>query len=453
MDKAQFICNLKTGGHKDMTAVIGLLNKRGVAIAADSAVTRNRDNNEKVTKNGSKMLRMSNAVPISVMLTGNGDYICNPWDVVVRQYRRERGDIKHATVEACAHDFFGYIAKKDVFWNDDYINLWIRQELEGIFRYVAQMIPWELSTTKKDGTYIKPKAHLKAFIKSLKQVQKRALSNGIGHQFEDYTIEDFSSYAKPAIDMFLDSITETGDFKPENIYPKEFLEAIRPILEQTLMARLTTRSEGNRHAELVFSGYGEEQEYPSLVSAIVFEGVDHRVNYHIRPEDIICISDERPVAFCPFAQADVTKSIICGQHDIWNERILQTTVNKYHNVLKEFLSLNNEKIDFEFEIMLYEVEFYDLIDRYSKSINRLLTKNQHEWEKTLEHYDLKAMAALAESLIDLTGFHRILTFEQEGVGGPVDVAVITKNEGFTWLSRKSWYHHKDVNGMYGSLGI
>ncbi|WP_170935006.1 hypothetical protein [Prevotella sp. P3-122] len=40
----------------------------------------------------------------------------------------------------------------------------------------------------------------------------------------------------------------------------------------------------------------------------------------------------------------------------------------------------------------------------------------------------------------------------EGVGGPVDVAVITKNDGFTWLSRKSWYHHKDVNGMYGYMG-
>lgn len=34
-----------------------------------------------------------------------------------------------------------------------------------------------------------------------------------------------------------------------------------------------------------------------------------------------------------------------------------------------------------------------------------------------------------------------------------DVGVITKNDGFTWLSRKSWYHHKDVNGMYGSMGI
>ena len=41
-----------------MTAVVGLLNKRGVAIAADSAVTRSRGiNRTKCTKNGSKIAR------------------------------------------------------------------------------------------------------------------------------------------------------------------------------------------------------------------------------------------------------------------------------------------------------------------------------------------------------------------------------------------------------------
>ena len=84
---------------------------------------------------------------------------------------------------------------------------------------------------------------------------------------------------------------------------------------------------------------------------------------------------------------------------------------------------------------------------------RYLNKKQRKWEKKLKDYDLHAMAALAQSLIDLTGFHRILTFSPEGVGGPVDLAVITKNEGFTWLSRKSWYHRKDIGGQYGVLGV
>ena len=30
---------------------------------------------------------------------------------------------------------------------------------------------------------------------------------------------------------------------------------------------------------------------------------------------------------------------------------------------------------------------------------------------------------------------------------------ICKTDGFTWLNRKSWYHHKDVGGRYGKLGV
>lgn len=86
-------------------------------------------------------------------------------------------------------------------------------------------------------------------------------------------------------------------------------------------------------------------------------------------------------------------------------------------------------------------------------VNRLLDVNLKRLKKNLKDYDVRAMAELAESVINLTGFQRILTFEQEGVGGPVDVAGITKNDGFTWLRRKSWYHNKDVNDMYGSMGI
>ena len=105
----------------------------------------------------------------------------------------------------------------------------------------------------------------------------------------------------------------------------------------------------------------------------------------------------------------------------------------------------------EWELM--EVQDEDLKKQVNSALQGHKKQNQRQWEKALESYNLEAMASLAESLIDLTGFQRILNFDPEGVGGPVDVAVISKNDGFTWLSRKSWYHHKDTNGQYGRLGV
>lgn len=47
-----------------MTAVVGILNKRGIAIAADSAVTMNRKRNEKIANSANKMLRLCSSTPI-----------------------------------------------------------------------------------------------------------------------------------------------------------------------------------------------------------------------------------------------------------------------------------------------------------------------------------------------------------------------------------------------------
>ena len=57
------------------------------------------------------------------------------------------------------------------------------------------------------------------------------------------------------------------------------------------------------------------------------------------------------------------------------------------------------------------------------------------------------MAEMAESLVKMTGLKRRITTEKESVGGPVDVAVITKGDGFVWIKRKH-YFSADINHNY-----
>jgi hypothetical protein len=49
------------------------------------------------------------------------------------------------------------------------------------------------------------------------------------------------------------------------------------------------------------------------------------------------------------------------------------------------------------------------------------------------------LAAMAESLVNLTSFKRKVTLESETVGGPIDVAVISKGDGFVWIKRKHYF--------------
>jgi hypothetical protein len=49
------------------------------------------------------------------------------------------------------------------------------------------------------------------------------------------------------------------------------------------------------------------------------------------------------------------------------------------------------------------------------------------------------LGAMAESLVNLTKFKRRISREKETVGGPIDVAVITKGDGFVWMKRKHYF--------------
>ena len=48
-------------------------------------------------------------------------------------------------------------------------------------------------------------------------------------------------------------------------------------------------------------------------------------------------------------------------------------------------------------------------------------------------------ASMAETLVNLTSFKRKVTLDDETVGGPIDVAVVSKGDGFVWIKRKHYF--------------
>lgn len=58
---------------------------------------------------------------------------------------------------------------------------------------------------------------------------------------------------------------------------------------------------------------------------------------------------------------------------------------------------------------------------------------------TVDMLDKEDLANVAESLISLTSLVRRMQPGEETVGGPVDVAVISKGDGFIWIKRKHYF--------------
>ncbi len=424
-----------------MTSVVGILNKQGVAIAADSAVTLGRMKDgrkrQKISKNGNKMIRLSETVPVAVMITGNANYLHIPWEVIVRRYRQQRGTVAHSTVEDAVNDFFEFIHSDPVFWGYDCGSGYVNWLAEMMYNEIVEDLV-DLTERDSEGNLCRPDDFVQSFCRTAASIRKNLEKGGICPQFKEYSLDQFQAAAD---DYFCEFVTDN--------YPEEVLTPIRQSLRETVWTALRTRCVGRPYTTLVFVGFGKDQDCPSLVSTVVGGGFDKRVNYHVRPEDIVCISDDKPVAICPFAQDDVISSVLRGIHSDWSEDAGKVFWNMVNPFGSDVFSPSGDEEDpgIEFHAMLAGVKTDDLQRQFYKEGMRMLDKNQRAWERTLKDSDLESLASLADCLIDLTGVHRVLTFSQEGVGGPVDVAVISKNEGFTWLRRKSWYHKDGPMGV------
>ena len=88
------------------------------------------------------------------------------------------------------------------------------------------------------------------------------------------------------------------------------------------------------------------------------------------------------------------------------------------------------------------------------AINKLLTNKMNEMNDEMDlrkqkslmpmvdmlgHLQKDELAEMAESLVNLTVFKQKMSKGPESVGGPIDVAVISKGDGFVWVKRKHYF--------------
>ena len=320
-----------------MTAIVGILNKRGIAIASDSAVTftnaiqevaiQNKNEKvisvkDKVVNSGDKMLRLKDNQPVAVMIVGNSLLTKLPWDVIVRWYRKQ-------------NDSSGFPKLED---------------------YVQQ---------------------LKGFVDS----------------------EIIASHIK------------------NDVVFKE-----------------------NERTFLVFAGYGEDEAYPSICQYEVTGINKSKLQWQLSGS--ANISGEQESNIFTSGQSDIIDAIELG---IQNERI-GVIRKRFQTLIEDLLTQNL------LDSLIGKIDYPTIRQEVADLIRESGKEHLRQHLEAIKQFDLQKMACLAENLIKATELHRKITFRQEGVGGLIDLAVITREDGFQWLNRKSWYE-PSKGGQYGKFGI
>ena len=70
-----------------MTTEIAVINRLGIALAADSAVTIPGYGGDKVFDTGDKLFELSELHPVALMVNGSMDFLGVPWELIVKEFR------------------------------------------------------------------------------------------------------------------------------------------------------------------------------------------------------------------------------------------------------------------------------------------------------------------------------------------------------------------------------
>jgi hypothetical protein len=201
------------------------------------------------------------------------------------------------------------------------------------------------------------------------------------------------------------------------------------------MSELLSSSSG-----IVIAGFGDDDLYPCLVSYEIESVVNDRLKYKDYYKSQV--GEQNIASVVPFAQREMVISFMEGIAPTYQENIrdyLEGVFDKYPEEIAKHLKRLSSSEKTALITTLKKLgsdlssEFWDKVDQWAKD------KNINPILSTVSVLPIDELASMAESLVNLTSFKRRVTLVPETVRGPIDVAVISKGDGFIWIKRKHYF--------------
>ena len=205
---------------------------------------------------------------------------------------------------------------------------------------------------------------------------------------------------------------------------------------------LSLTNETNNYMGLFFAGYGHCDAFPKFTHIELYRVVGGKIKYRLVEN---YEESNNHAQIVPLAQPDVILTFCKG------------ISNRFINYIPQKVeSIINSKIDAlpdTFTIDQKNALKTSLSSSKAEIASAINTTIQNDNVKpildSVQLIPLPEMGFLAESLVNITSLKRTFAIDgnQQTVGGPTDVAVMSKGDGFVWIKRKH-YFDKQMNPDY-----
>jgi hypothetical protein len=396
-----------------MTTEVVVMNGQGVALAADSAVTLG---SSKIFNTANKLYMLAPDYPVGILVYNNASFMNLPWEIVLNAYKQHitGQGIRLEKLEQYGENFVSFLKT-----NHEKFATVAQQELimdeiaEGLFDEITKLIWRRLEETIFETSSKITDSNVKAETKAVIAETLKNLESGK----DIYGEEDLKNFESSLFDNFEKVIEKRrNDYFDKLPLDKEDIATLNKLC----LYLLTKDRILPIHSGIVFVGYGDTDLLPSCCAYIFESLICGKLKYQIDNDKSLKIEfTGSSAAVIPFGQDDIVQNFLLGAHPVFLDVLNDSLINGLK--VKEAVAEN----------------FMDnLTDKMVKSYTASIISAVRALPK-------EDLAIMAETLVNLTSFMRKVSISLESVGGPVDVAVISKQDGFIWIKRKHYFDAQD----------
>ena len=417
-----------------MTAEIVVMNPYGLALATDSAVTVGR---RKVYNSAKKLFELTKHDPVGVMIYESVFLLNVPWETLIKICRNKLVDNRFDTLHEYMEAFLHFLNDNEYkeFMSKDNENEFIRYSLQSnVLRLHRDLSDLYMDIYGKYGELNLQNDIQEIYI----QHGRKLLSDRINRLKETDYIDVFNEGDyNLLIENFGERIEKFIPKKFEShLFINEWIGDMKYIVIQSLLKEFS-----NDYAGIVFAGFGSKEIYPSVISLKVDGKINGKLKYSIIPHQTKKINNSLRASIIPFAQRDMVKNFLSGIHMEMEQYIFTILENEFEGLSHTLIEKLQEhfKEDLNLEQIEHDItdELLDVYRRFNRGLHDYKRKNFiNPIVDIVETLPIEELAETAEALLNITSLKRKMSRSLETVGGPIDVALITKGDGFMWIKRK-----------------
>jgi hypothetical protein len=340
------------------------------------------------------------------------------WEIIIHEFGREidkPGAEKHFdTVEEYYRKFLQFVSEfspitkqiqKDYF---DIISWRFLDDLKDMYDEIA-------SENHKDQKLSDKQKHeilAQAIDRTRTQIEEDPFSPEYKPD-EEFFFENKDIITKNMKEIFSGSIV---------ISPEEQTDITGMFLEDI---KKLCSSAWRDNSGVVFAGYGAREYFPAQCGCHICGKLGScLIHTNIKVE--VC-GNGWTSNIVPLAQDDVIDNFIWG--------IAPDVEDKFWEEIDELTGKATEIAGTE-----HAEELNGLRDAMKARIKTFLAKNYKDpVVDMVAALPKRNLADMAESFVNITSLRRRVSTDDETVGGPTDVAIITKVDGFVWVKKKNLY--------------